>query len=73
MNDINFQFVQRSGALPYSKTKAHALNNWIEDAPNPHAIEELLFRPYSRNAVWRPDEIRRYLNMLTPQACYIIH
>ena len=66
MSEINFQFVQRSSALPYSKTKASALNNWIEDTPNQHSIEELLHHPYSKYSVWRPEEVKRYLNMLTP-------
>ena len=65
MSDINFQFLQRSGALPYSMTKANALNNWQEEATSECAIEDILFRPYSKG-VWRPDEIKRYLNLLTP-------
>ena len=73
MSEINFQFVQRSPAMAYSKTRASALNNWNENAPNKVSIDEILFQPYSRASVWRPDEVKRYLDMLTPQACYIVH
>lgn len=47
MNEINFEFLQRSAALAYSKSKAHSLNFWREGEPTEWAIEDLIQKPYS--------------------------
>mmetsp|Transcript_8091 Transcript_8091/g.11246 ORF Transcript_8091/g.11246 Transcript_8091/m.11246 type:complete len:110 (+) Transcript_8091:512-841(+) len=73
MSDIGFQFMQRSGALPYAKARANALGSWNDsDGSQDCPIEELLYKNYAKR-VWRPDEIGRYLEMLTPNNCYVCH
>ena len=73
MSDIHFEFVQRQGALMYAKTKANALVFWddSEGAQDCH-VDELLYKPFAKR-VWRPVEINRFLEMLTPYNCYVSH
>lgn len=71
MRDIDFQFLQRGSALSTAKSKSSSLGSWDDgEGTKDCQIDELLYKHYA-NRHWRPDDINRYLEMLTPSNCYV--
>ena len=73
MSDINFEYLLRDSALSCSENQSDALSDWLDHEGSLDCkIEELLYKPYAQR-IWRPNEIKKYLDMMNPKNCFIIH
>ena len=61
-----------SPAKMMAKNLAGRLNTWDEQSQHECPIDDILYKPYA-NLNFRKDTISQFLQLLTPQNCYIIH
>ena len=72
MSNLAFDFLTARPARMTANMLASRLNSWKGFDGGDCDIEDVLYKPYA-SMVYRPNDIKNYLDLLTPKNCYIVH